>query len=58
MAVINATVSVDSFFVMSGMLATYNLLKLLDKTKGKLNLPMLYIHRYIRYLFKLWDIYN
>ena len=44
----NATVSVDSFFVMSGMLVTFNLLKVLDRSKGKLNLPMFYIHRYLR----------
>lgn len=48
MAVINATFSVDSFFLMSGMLATYNILKLLDKTEGKLNVPMFYTYRYLR----------
>lgn len=48
MAVINATFSVDTFFLMSGMLATYNILKVLEKTKGKLNVPMFYLHRYLR----------
>lgn len=48
MPVLNGTFSVDTFFVMSGMLATFNILKMLDKTKGKLNVIMLYVHRYIR----------
>jgi len=35
--------------VMSGMLVAYNLLKLLEKSNGRFNLPMFYIHRYLRY---------
>ena len=47
MAVMNATLSVDTFFVLSGALVSYGILKELDKT-GWLNVPMLYIHRYLR----------
>ncbi len=38
----------DTFFLMSGMLATYNILKMLDNTNGKFNILMFYVHRYIR----------
>lgn len=48
LAVINGTVSVDTFFVVSGMLATFGIMKALDKTKGKLNVLMFYVHRYLR----------
>lgn len=48
MAVLNGTLSVDTFFVMGGFLVAYNLLKIYDKTKGKLNLFMFYLHRYLR----------
>ncbi|OXA43963.1 Nose resistant to fluoxetine protein 6 [Folsomia candida] len=47
MTVINSTVAVDTFFVLSGLLVAYNVLKMLTKTKGKLNIPMFYIHRYL-----------
>lgn len=33
---------------MSGLLATCNILKMLDKSKGKFNIAMFYVHRYIR----------
>lgn len=48
LAVLNATFSVDTFFVMSGLLACYGIMKALQKTKGKFNVPMFYVHRYIR----------
>ncbi|CAL8129603.1 unnamed protein product [Orchesella dallaii] len=48
MTVINSTFAVDTFFVLSGMLVCYNLFKMFDKTKGKLNVPMFYVHRYLR----------
>ena len=44
----NATVSVDTFLVMSGMLVAYLLLQQLDKSKGKINVAMLYLHRFLR----------
>ena len=51
MPLLNATVSVDTFFVMSGALMAYNLLKELDRSKGRLNYPMLVLHRFLRYRF-------
>ena len=47
-AVINATVSVDTFFLMSGLLVAYLLLRELDRNKGRFNVPLFYIHRYLR----------
>ena len=47
MAVLNGTVSVDTFFVLSGALVAYGILKELDKSKW-LNVPLLYVHRYLR----------
>ncbi len=35
--------------MISGCLLTYLLLKELDKTRGRVNFAMLYIHRYLRY---------
>ena len=53
-AIRNAFVSVDSFFLVSGVLVTYLMLKELDRNKGRINYPMMYIHRYLRYtLIKL-----
>lgn len=45
----NATVSVDTFFFMSGLLVCYLLLKELDRSKGKFNVGLFYLHRYLRY---------
>ena len=46
--VINATVSVDTFFLMSGLLVAYLLLRELDRNKGRFNVALFYIHRYLR----------
>lgn len=46
--IINATVSVDSFFLMSGLLVSYLLLRELDRTEGKFNILLFYVHRYLR----------
>ena len=46
----NAVVSVDTFFLMSGCLVAYLMLKELDKSKGHINFPMMYLHRYLRYV--------
>ena len=48
MAVSNATMSVDSFFFLSGVLASYILMKHLSKNGGQFNLPVYYLHRYVR----------
>ena len=52
-AIINAMPSVDTFFVLSGLLVCYLTLKQLDRTKGITGhvqlIALYYIHRYIRY---------
>lgn len=54
MAIYNGFFSVDTFFLMSGTLACYGLLKVLDKSGGKLNIPMFYLHRYIRFDYMVY----
>ena len=49
-AIDNAFVSVDTFFLLSACLVSYLTLKELDKHKGKINVPLFYIHRYLRLL--------
>ena len=49
-AVTMGTVSVDTFFMMSGCLVAYLMFKELDKSKGRINFAMLYIHRYLRFV--------
>lgn len=44
----NGSVSVDTFFVMSGLLVSYLLLKELDRNKGRFNVGLFYLHRYLR----------
>lgn len=44
----NATVSVDTFFLVSGLLVSYLLLKELDRSQGRLNIGLFYLHRYLR----------
>jgi hypothetical protein len=44
----NSTVSVDTFFLMSGLLASFLLLRELDRNKGKFNVGLYYLHRYLR----------
>lgn len=48
LAVTNATVSVDTFFCMSGLLCSYLTLKSLKRSGGKMNVPLMYLHRYLR----------
>ena len=45
---LNATVAVDTFFLMSGLLVAASLLRELDRRKGRFNIPLFYIHRYVR----------
>ena len=52
-AVVNASVSVDTFFVLSGLLAAYVFLRDFEKRNTTLrqflrDLPKLFAHRYIR----------
>ncbi|XP_016994503.2 nose resistant to fluoxetine protein 6-like [Drosophila takahashii] len=46
--ILNGFYSVDSFFMLGGLLVSLITLRLMDKTKGKLNVPMMYLHRIIR----------
>ena len=47
-ALLNAFVSVDTFFLMSGLLVSYLLLRELERNKGRFNIGLFYLHRYIR----------
>ncbi|XP_017083982.1 nose resistant to fluoxetine protein 6 [Drosophila eugracilis] len=40
--------SVDSFFVLGGLLVAMIPLRLMEKNKGSLNVPLMYLHRIIR----------
>ncbi|KAH8343235.1 hypothetical protein KR059_007266 [Drosophila kikkawai] len=44
----HAAYSVDTFFFLSGLLLVVIALRTMDKTKGKLNVPLMYLHRYLR----------
>lgn len=48
MVIQTATVSVDTFLFISGFLIAWLGLKEMEKTKGKLDILSMYIHRYIR----------
>lgn len=48
----NGTVSVDTFFLLGGLLVSYLMLKELDRSKGKFNFGLFYLHRYLRYCTK------
>lgn len=48
MLVQNATLCVDTFFFMSGLLMLWGAFREMEKTKGRLNIPLMYFHRYIR----------
>lgn len=45
--IVNGTFSVDSFFFLSGLLVTYLTLREM-KRSGYLNVPVMYLHRYLR----------
>ena len=45
----NATVSVDTFLLISGLLVCYLLLAELERKKGKFNVGLFYLHRYLRF---------
>lgn len=44
----NGSISVDTFFLMSGLLVSYLLLRELDRSKGRFNIGLFYLHRYLR----------
>lgn len=49
MFVISGNFAVDTFLVVGGMLVSYNLMVALA-SGVKINLPMLYLHRYLRWV--------
>ncbi len=48
MIVLSGTLAVDTFFLLSGFLMSFLLMKQLDKTKGGINPLLMIVHRYIR----------
>ena len=47
-AIANATFSVDTFFFLSGLLVAYLGMRQLVKRDGNMNVPLMYLFRYIR----------
>ncbi|XP_045112789.1 nose resistant to fluoxetine protein 6-like isoform X2 [Portunus trituberculatus] len=50
--IMNGFPSVDTFFFLSGLLVTYSLLRQVKKT-NTFNLPLFYVHRYVRLVFPI-----
>lgn len=48
LAVGNATVSVDTFFTLSGLLVGYLGMRQITKSRGKLPILLMYLQRYLR----------
>ncbi|XP_017083961.2 nose resistant to fluoxetine protein 6-like [Drosophila eugracilis] len=48
--ILHGVFSVDSFFFLGGLLVAMIALRSMDKTKGKLNAPLMYLHRLVRIL--------
>ncbi|KAH8295940.1 hypothetical protein KR018_006480, partial [Drosophila ironensis] len=46
--IIYAPFSVDTFFFLSGLLLVAIGMRALERTKGKMNVPLMYVHRYLR----------
>lgn len=46
--IINALVSVDTFFALSGLLVSYLFMREMEKTKGQMNWGLFYFHRFWR----------
>ncbi|KAH8342870.1 hypothetical protein KR059_000972 [Drosophila kikkawai] len=44
----SGAVSVDTFFLLSGLLLVLSSLRELERTKGSLNVPLMYLHRLVR----------
>ncbi|XP_016976447.1 nose resistant to fluoxetine protein 6 [Drosophila rhopaloa] len=44
----HAAYSVDTFFFLSGLLLVVIALRAMERTKGQLNVPLMYLHRYLR----------
>ncbi|XP_030568502.1 nose resistant to fluoxetine protein 6-like [Drosophila novamexicana] len=48
MFIMHGLFSVDTFFFLSGLLVVMVALRSMERTKGKLNVPLMYLHRYLR----------
>lgn len=48
MIVLNGPILVDTFFIISGFLACYLLLEHIQKNPKAFQIPLFYIHRYVR----------
>ncbi|XP_030378335.1 nose resistant to fluoxetine protein 6-like [Scaptodrosophila lebanonensis] len=46
--IVHGFFSVDSFFFLSGMLVCMIALRIIHKQRGKMNVPLMYLHRYLR----------
>ncbi|XP_051862820.1 nose resistant to fluoxetine protein 6-like [Drosophila albomicans] len=46
--ILHGPFSVDTFFFLSGLLLVMIALRSLEKSKGQMNIPMMYLHRYLR----------
>jgi peptidoglycan/LPS O-acetylase OafA/YrhL len=57
MILLNGTIIVDTFFLISGFLSCYLMLLELDKKK-KVNVPLLYAYRYIRYIIAFTKLFR
>jgi peptidoglycan/LPS O-acetylase OafA/YrhL len=50
MLILNGVLAVDTFLLLSGLLVAYGQLGQMDRRpKERLNVPLYYLHRYIRY---------
>ncbi|KAH8352937.1 hypothetical protein KR084_007429, partial [Drosophila pseudotakahashii] len=48
MAFQSGSTSVDTFFLLSGLLLVLTALREMDRTKGRLHVPLMYLHRLVR----------
>ncbi|XP_037708397.1 nose resistant to fluoxetine protein 6 [Drosophila subpulchrella] len=48
MVIQSGSTSVDTFFLLSGLLLVLTTLREMDRTKGRLNVPLMYLHRFVR----------
>ncbi|EDV92468.1 GH24038 [Drosophila grimshawi] len=48
MFIMHAQFSVDTFFFLSGFLVAMVALRAMERSRGKLNVPLMYLHRYLR----------
>ncbi|KAH8272279.1 hypothetical protein KR044_006677 [Drosophila immigrans] len=48
MFIVHGLFSVDTFFFLSGLLVVMVALRTMERSKGKLNVPLMYLHRFLR----------